>query len=103
MIATKTILVGGLLTAAAFQTPPILNTITNNHFMSPLPLNSHIQEMKQSGTHTTHHKNGQIKEEVLFDDGNFKIFRTFDEKGNQVFNQDIGSECVEPKQNVKGG
>ncbi len=103
MIATKTILVGGLLTAAAFQAPTLLNSIPNDHFVSSWSITRQIRDLYPVGMRTTFHKNGQIKEDVLLDDGNFMIIRTFDEHGNQVFHKDSGLECVDLKQNSKGG
>lgn len=103
MVAVKTILVGGLLTAAAFQSPAILNSIPNDHFLSSWSITRQIRELYHVGMRTTVHKNGQIKEDVLLDDGNFMIIRTFDEHGSQVFHKDSGLECVDLKQNLKGG
>lgn len=98
MLGIKTALIGGVLTIAAFSQSPILNGLQRNPSLpSPVMINEQIKELRIDGTQTIYHKNGQIKEEVLFDDGNFKIFRTFDEEGKQIFNQDDGLKCIESK------
>ena len=40
-------------------------------------------------------RNGQIKEEVLFNDGQVKIFRRFDQNGKLVLNQsdELDQQC----------
>lgn len=50
---------------------------------------THYVEIAQAQSRHQIKDHGLLKEEVLFDNGNMKVFRTFDKMGKQVFNQDV--------------
>ncbi len=77
MVGAKIVLVSGILMAGAV---PLQQTYINTKFNERIPFVS---------------KGSHIKEEVVFNNGNLKIFRTFDENGKQILNQDDGNECVD--------
>jgi len=79
------ILSTGLLALVVVQA----NRLTNHIQQQKMIRLNHISQSKYS--------DGQIREEDFFNDGHVKVFRTFDEHGKQVFNQDIGIECLDTK------
>ena len=97
MLGIKTVLVSGVLMAGAYIqiNPLLINMSQSNHILRGPA--SFKQQQTNTKSNTTHYKNGQIKEEVMFNDGNFKIFRTFDENGKQIFNQDVEIDCADSK------